>query len=92
MIIDEIEIPNIITPNGDGKNDVFYIKNIDKLEWSNLIIYNRWGKKVYETDNYKNDWDGNGAADGVYYYILNYKTYFRSDKAHGTVTIMSHGL
>lgn len=88
VIIDEIEIPNVITPNADGKNDVFCIKNIEKLEWSNLQIYNRWGKKIYETDNYLNDWDGNGSADGVYYYILTYKTYFRSDKAHGTVTII----
>ena len=89
VIIDEIEIPNVITPNGDGKNDVFFIKNIEKLESSNLQIYNRWGKKIYEVNNYNNNWDGNGAADGVYYYILNYKTYFRSDKAHGTVTIIS---
>jgi len=88
VIIDEINIPNIITPNGDGFNDVFFIKNIDKLESSTLIIYNRWGKKIYEADNYKNDWDGAGSADGVYYYMLSYKTYFRTDKAQGTITLM----
>jgi gliding motility-associated-like protein len=91
VIIDEIEIPNIITPNSDGRNDVFKIKNIEKLEWSRLRIFNRWGKLIYVSENYKNDWDGNGAADGVYYYILDYKTYFRTDSAHGTVTIMRKG-
>lgn len=88
IIIDEIEIPNIITPNGDYFNDAFVIKNIDKLEWSNLIIYNRWGKVVYRSENYRNDWDGDNLADGVYFYTLEYRTYFRSDKAQGTVTIM----
>jgi gliding motility-associated-like protein len=88
VIVDEIEIPNIITPNGDGFNDVFNIKNIDKLEWSRIIIYNRWGKKVFEQENYKNDWDGGNMSDGVYFYVLEYRTYFREDKAEGTVTIM----
>ncbi len=91
VIIDSIAIPNVITPNGDGFNDNFVIKNIDKLEWSELLIYNRWGKLIYKSENYQNDWDGNGAADGVYYYILNYKTYFRKDSAHGTVTIIRDG-
>ncbi|MBN2745898.1 MAG: choice-of-anchor L domain-containing protein [Bacteroidales bacterium] len=90
VIVDEIEIPNVITPNGDGANEVFYIKNIDKLEWSRLVIYNRWGKAVYRTEHYKNDWDADNLADGVYYYILEYRTYFREDKAQGTVTVMRH--
>ena len=88
VVVDEITIPNVITPNGDGYNDVFYIENIDRVEYSNLRIYNRWGKLIYEKENYQNDWDGDNAADGVYYFILDYKTYFREDKAEGTVTIM----
>ena len=90
VIVDEIEIPNIITPNGDGVNDKFVIKNIERVESSTLRIYNRWGTKIYEASPYKNDWDGEGAPDGVYYYELDYKTYFREDKANGTVTILSH--
>jgi len=89
VIIDEIEVPNIITPNGDGVNDYFKIKNIEKLESSTLRIYNRWGKKIFEASPYNNDWDGNGAADGVYYYELDYTTYFREDKMSGTITIIS---
>jgi len=90
VIVDEIEIPNIITPNGDGVNDKFVIKNIERVESSTLRIYNRWGTKIYEASPYKNDWDGEGAPDGVYYYELDYKTYFIEDKANGTVTILSH--
>ncbi len=89
IIIDEIEVPNIITPNGDGINDYFKIKNIEKLESSTLRIYNRWGKKIFEASPYNNDWNGNGAADGVYYFELDYSTYFREDKMSGTLTIIS---
>ncbi|MGM0612759.1 MAG: choice-of-anchor L domain-containing protein [Bacteroidota bacterium] len=88
IIVDNITIPNIITPNGDGKNDVFEIENIEKLKGSNLIIYNRWGKKVYEQSNYKNDWDGDNLADGVYYYVLEYETFLEKRTASGSVTIL----
>ncbi len=89
VIVDEIIVPNIITPNGDGMNDYFIIENIEKLESSKLKIYNRWGKLVYSSENYQNNWDGDGAADGVYFWFLDYKTYFREASEKGTVTIMS---
>jgi len=88
VIIDDLEIPNVITPNGDGMNDKFVIDNIDKLVSSTLIIYNRWGKKVYEADNYRNDWDGENLADGVYFYVLKYETYIEPLEVSGTVTII----
>lgn len=88
IIIDKIEIPNVITPNSDGFNDVFYIKNIDKLKTSRLIIYNRWGKQVFVMDNYDNSWDARDNADGVYYWTLEYSTYFREAQEHGTVTVL----
>ncbi len=88
VIIDEIEVPNVITPNADGMNDKFVIKNIDKLESAHLRIYNRWGKLVFETDHYQNDWDGSNSPDGVYYWHLDYKTYFRESSEKGSVTII----
>lgn len=88
VIVDEIEVPNVITPNGDGSNDKFVIKNIDKLESSELRIYNRWGTLIYHSKNYNNDWDGNGAADGVYYWQIDYKTYFKEATEKGTLTII----
>lgn len=71
-------IPNIFSPNNDGKNDVFYIY-VPNTELSdfNCTIYDRWGLEIINF-NYPNDtWNGknkNGDAvpDGVYYYILNY--------------------
>jgi gliding motility-associated-like protein len=67
-IIGEMHIPNIITSNKDQVNDFFYIKNLP--ENAHLEIYNRWGTKLYETDNYQNDWEGSKYSDGTYYYIL----------------------
>ena len=63
-----IEIPNLFTPNGDGKNEVFYIKNLPAN--SSLQIFNRWGNKVYSSGNYNNTWYGGGVTDGTYFYIL----------------------
>lgn len=67
----EIEIPNVFTPNGDNINETFEIKYIEILyPGSTLKIYNRWGKKVYESDNYKNEWDGEKHKAGTYFYEL----------------------
>ncbi len=72
----EIEVPNVITPNGDGVNDYLFIKDVERLEWE-VIVYNRWGNKVYENKNYKNDissgFTGKGLAEGVYYYVAQNK-------------------
>ncbi len=62
--------PSIFTPNGDGLNEVLHFTNLEKWPFNTLVIYDRWGKKIYE-DNYKNDWDGENKSDGVYYYVLN---------------------
>lgn len=74
-----IEIPNIITPNGDAFNQYFHIKRITLFKRSILTIFDRWGKEVYNVVNYQNDWDGNGLSSGVYYYILDLK---RSGKVY----------
>ncbi len=88
VIVDEIVVPNVITPNGDGKNDVFYIENIERIEQSTLRIYNRWGAVVFKAENYKNTWDGENLADGVYFWRIDYKTYFREATENGTLTII----
>lgn len=63
-------IPNVITPNGDGLNDAFYIENITSFEDAHLFIYNRWGQRVFESKPYRNEWVPLDAAPGTYYYIL----------------------
>ncbi len=67
----DLYIPNVFTPNGDGSNDVFYIRNLPATPSRNqLIISNRWGKEIFASKNYQNNWEGEGAADGIYYYRL----------------------
>lgn len=61
-------IPNIITANEDNRNDLFSIQGLPLGTWT-LEVYNRWGKKVFETAAYQNDW-GRGVAVGQYFYLL----------------------
>lgn len=63
------ELPNIITPNGDGSNDYFIIDDAYSQLNNRLIIFNRWGNKLFESAPYKNDFDGNGISEGVYFYL-----------------------
>jgi len=69
----KIEIPNVITPNGDGFNDVLVIKNLEKFVDNSLTIADRTGKVVFEKNSYQNDWGAQNLPDGTYYYILTYK-------------------
>lgn len=74
--LSELEITPIglITPNGDGHNDVLAFADLTKFAPRSLTVFNRWGGVVYDSFNYGNDWDGtrNGTPlpDGVYYYVL----------------------
>lgn len=87
-IIDDILVfPNVFTPNYDGQNDYLEIVNIEKFPNSKLMIYSRWGKKVFEAKGYKNDWDGNGLGQGTYYYVFDYGT--DHPPMNGTITIVS---
>jgi gliding motility-associated-like protein len=64
--VELLQIPNIINPNSEeADNKVFMIKGMIEPE---LVIYNRWGKKIYQSDAYKNDWDGEKYHEGTYFY------------------------
>ncbi|HRY33105.1 MAG TPA: PKD domain-containing protein [Bacteroidales bacterium] len=89
VIDDSITIPNIITPNGDGKNDNFVVENIEAFLTNEFIVYDRWGKKVYEQFNYRNDWNGGGLPDGTYYIILRGHGLLRNVEYTGVLTILS---
>ena len=67
-----LNIPNIITPDGHGPvlNEYFFIENLEKFPGSSLAVYNRWGNKIYESADYKNNWNGSKSVDGMYYYVL----------------------
>jgi gliding motility-associated-like protein len=75
----------VFTPNGDGQNETFVIPKSTVIDNCKLIIWNRWGKVVYRSDNYKSDWDGEGHSDGVYYFVF---TEPDGKEANGTVTIL----
>lgn len=72
IVVPKLEIPNVFTPNGDGKNDTFVLtaaESGDKVQ-----IFNRWGRLIKEYTNYQNDWDGKEQPAGVYYYMLTDRT------------------
>ena len=68
VVVPDVVTPNIITPNNDGLNDVFIVSSAQR--GGKLLIFNRWGRKLEEMDNYQNTWDGGNHPDGVYYYQL----------------------
>ncbi|MGE0566406.1 MAG: gliding motility-associated C-terminal domain-containing protein [Bacteroidia bacterium] len=86
LIVKLGEIPQLITNNGDGKNETFEIINIQYFPMNKLQIYNRWGNLVYEMDSYDNSFDGtpnyksnkSKLPAGTYYYILEFY-----DDVHG---------
>jgi len=66
-------VPNAFTPNGDGKNDILYVRG-DVLEKIDFAIYDRWGEKLFETKDKNIGWDGTFRGrpcdPGVYVYYL----------------------
>lgn len=66
----ELFIPNLFTPNGDGNNDTFEILGLNQFANNELVIVNRWGNELFKTKNYLNNWTGEGLNEGTYYYIL----------------------
>ena len=81
-IEDLVSPPQLFTPNDDGENDYYVIKGLERYSNNNFVVYNRWGNKVYEKQDYENNWDGYANVRtvmgdrklpiGVYYYILTY--------------------
>jgi gliding motility-associated-like protein len=78
-IASRLEIPNVFTPNGDKSNDIFRLR-ASSLKEIYIIIYDRWGTKVYEvtSDTGNFAWDGKNqfgkdCSDGVYFYVIKAK-------------------
>jgi gliding motility-associated-like protein len=84
----KVEVNQMLTPNGDGRNDFLFIRGTENIRQSTLKIFNRWGVLVYEGENYNNQnnvFDGRSRGrstlsvedylpSGVYFYIFNYTT------------------
>ena len=83
-------IPNAFTPNGDGLNDTFRpVTDYDRFSKYNMIIYNSWGQRQFETTNPAEGWDGKDAAAGVYVWVINYADYLgKVSTLRGSVTVV----
>jgi len=109
VVEQDLIFPNVITPNGDGINDVFAIENLntninpedpDGYRNNRLKIYDRWGKKVYDAQNYdtyaksgtiypgNQMFDASGLQDGVYYYSFEYKGKAKTITFNGSITVL----
>ncbi|RZK91950.1 MAG: gliding motility-associated C-terminal domain-containing protein [Hymenobacter sp.] len=71
-----VRIPNALSPNGDGRDDTWEIDNIGNYPENHVLVFNRWGDKIFETTNYSrsNEWNGSikgqPAPIGTYYYVI----------------------
>ena len=84
----DLTIPHGFTPNRGGVNDFFEILNLEYYQ-AEMVIFNRWGKKVFEHSDYFNNWwDGQGAPEGTYFYILTYTRGEERRMTEGVVTIV----
>lgn len=70
VVVKPFFIPNLITPNGDGKNDRFEIKGFARFISIELRVFNRWGDLVFNQVNYDNNWSAEGLSEGTYFYVL----------------------
>jgi gliding motility-associated-like protein len=73
-VVSGMDANNVITPNGDGKNDYWVIKDINLYPQNNVTVFDKAGRIVYTKKGYNNEWDGtlNGSPleQGTYYYVV----------------------
>ncbi|HXB13810.1 MAG TPA: gliding motility-associated C-terminal domain-containing protein, partial [Bacteroidia bacterium] len=85
-------VPNAFSPNNDGQNDVLYVKS-PCIKSMDFMIYDRWGNRVFESNNVNNGWDGmyNGQPmnTGTYVYYLDASMLDGSAiKKHGNISLV----
>ncbi len=85
--VEGIIIPNVFTPNGDGKNDTFEIPGIELFE-NEITILNRWGGTVFFKKGYQNEWTGRKLNEGTYFYLLKLKIGDKWEVYKGYVTLL----
>lgn len=68
-----LEMPNVVTPNSDGKNDFLQPKEMENITSINTKVYNRYGIEIYNSENPDINWSPIDQASGLYYYILQYQ-------------------
>ncbi|HTN19494.1 MAG TPA: gliding motility-associated C-terminal domain-containing protein [Pelobium sp.] len=89
---DPITIFNSFSPDGDGKNDTWEIKNIDLFPDNELTILNRWGSEIVKVKGYNNAnaWDGAGLNNGTYFYLLKVNINNEAKVYKGFITLLKN--
>ncbi len=82
-LLSALKLPNVFTPNGDGRNEYFEIKNLSNFPQNKLEIYSRWGDLIYQVNNYQNNWSASNLDPAVYFYQL---TLYNSNTLGKTLT------
>ncbi len=94
VVNDYLTFPSVVTPNGDGINDVFIIGNlIEGMGYPNnsLYIYNRWGTEVYHRENisvYEDFWDPSNVPAGTYFYRFTARGYNGNIEHNGSIEVI----
>jgi gliding motility-associated-like protein len=85
---------NILTPNGDGKNDTWVIKDLDRFPDNEVTLFDRAGRIVFTAKNYQNNWSGNLAgsplAEDTYYYMIRLKKDGQNSLVKGFISIINN--
>ena len=93
----KLKIANLLLPKGNPQNQRLAVHIEDDKErdyrdayiGTELLVFDRWGKKVYNKKDYKSeDWDGDNLPDGTYFYILNCTGQFGDEVTKGSITIL----
>jgi gliding motility-associated-like protein len=81
---------NAFSPDGDGKNDTWEIRNLDLYPNNDLSVFNRWGDEVFKSKSYSSAkaWDGGNLNPGTYYYILNVEVDGQRKSYKGFITMV----
>lgn len=83
---------NILTPNGDGDNDIWIIEDIKQYPKNEILVFDRAGRQVFYSKNYQNSWDGKVKGkllnEDVYYFIIKIIDGMKSEIKKGYITII----
>ncbi|MBX2960444.1 MAG: choice-of-anchor L domain-containing protein [Flavobacteriales bacterium] len=83
-------VPNVFTPNGDNWNDKLVFVGVDNTQDFSIKIFDRWGRKKFESTDATDHWDGENASEGTYFYELKYTDVCSNIEklVTGTVTLL----
>ncbi|HNW99278.1 MAG TPA: gliding motility-associated C-terminal domain-containing protein, partial [Bacteroidales bacterium] len=85
---EQLGFSNAFTPDGDGINDLWAIKNIELYPDNSLVVVNRWGNEIYSIKGYQGNWDGSQLTEGTYFYILKVEMCNVQRTFNGYITIL----